>query len=716
MGLAFAISIYGQNVQDTLKQIQLQQVEIGVSRSTITRLPKTQDGFIWSGKKSEVINLQAADANIAEKSPRQIFAKVPGVFVYDMDGTGNQINISTRGLDPHRGWEFNIRKNGIITNTDLYGYPASHFTLPMEAVERIEMVRGTGALQYGQQFGGMINYVVKQPDTTRSIVLETVNTAGSFGLLSSYNAISGKVGKLEYYAYYNRRIADGYRDNTRSDFNGQSVMLRYRPSKNLALTAEFSHSEYVFQLPGQLTDSMFQQNPRQSTRSRNFYSPDIYVPSISLDWAVGEKSRLKWTTSAVYGSRSSVLFDRPANTADVIDPTTLNYANRQVDIDNYASHTSELRFLHNYNMGKIGGTLAAGVQYINNDMHRRQQGRGTTGTDFDLTVVDGKWGRDINFKTRSIAFFVENLFQLTDRFSVSPGVRVESGESRMSGYISYLPDDEVPNTIKHQFPLFGINTEYKLGDLQTLYAGWSQAYRPVIFKDIIPTSILEKSDKNLKNALGYNFEAGYRGTAGGFRWDVGVFRMQYNNRLGNQAVQEDSTFYVFRTNIGNSVTQGVELFGEYNFKMSGAWRASIFNSTSYMDAQYDAAAIRVGSDNVDISGNKVESVPAWISRSGFTVKYKTASLTAQYSYTAESFADPLNTVKPSATGAVGVVPAYGLLDLNATWRITGNVTLRMSLNNVLDNQYFTKRPTFYPGPGIWPSDGRSGNVSVGVRF
>ncbi|MCU0349169.1 MAG: TonB-dependent receptor plug domain-containing protein, partial [Saprospiraceae bacterium] len=214
MGLAFAISIYGQNVQDTLKQIQLQQVEIGVSRSTITRLPKTQDGFIWSGKKSEVINLQAADANIAEKSPRQIFAKVPGVFVYDMDGTGNQINISTRGLDPHRGWEFNIRKNGIITNTDLYGYPASHFTLPMEAVERIEMVRGTGALQYGQQFGGMINYVVKQPDTTRSIVLETVNTAGSFGLLSSYNAISGKVGKLEYYAYYNRRIADGYRDNT----------------------------------------------------------------------------------------------------------------------------------------------------------------------------------------------------------------------------------------------------------------------------------------------------------------------------------------------------------------------------------------------------------------------------------------------------------------------------------------------------------------------
>lgn len=680
------------------------------------RLPKTQDAFIWAGKKSEVINLQSTDANIAEKSARQIFAKVPGVFVYDMDGSGNQINISTRGLDPHRGWEFNIRKNGIITNTDLYGYPASHFTLPMEAVERIELVRGTGALQYGQQFGGMLNYVLKQPDTSQTIGLESINSVGSFGLLSTYNAISGKVGKLEYYAYYSKRVSDGYRDNSKSDFNGQSVMLRYRPTKNLALTAEFSHSEYVFQLPGQLTDSMFQETPRQSTRSRNFYSPDIYIPSISLDWILGEKTKLKWTTSAVFGSRSSVLFDRAATTADVIDPVTLKYANRQVDIDNYRSHTSELRFLHNYNMGKIGGTLAAGVQYINNDLHRRQQGKGTTASDNDFTVADGKWGRNMHLKTQNIAFFVENIFQITDRFSVSPGVRLESGDSKMSGYIAYLPEDEVPNTIKRQFPLLGINMEYKLGSLQTFYAGWSQAYRPVIFKDIIPASLLEKSDKNLKDAQGYNFEAGYRGAAGGFRWDVGVFRMQYNNRLGNQAVQEDSNFYIFRTNIGNSVTQGVELFGEYYFKLGGSWRASFFTSTAYMDAKYEDAAIRVGNENVDISGNKVESVPEWISRSGFTLKYKTFSLSALYSYTAESFADPLNTVRPSATGAVGVVPAYSLLDLNATWRITGNVTLRMNLSNVLDNQYFTKRPTFYPGPGIWPSDGRSGNVSVGVRL
>jgi len=87
-----------------------------------------------------------------------------------------------------------------------------------------------------------------------------------------------------------------------------------------------------------------------------------------------------------------------------------------------------------------------------------------------------------------------------------------------------------------------------------------------------------------------------------------------------------------------------------------------------------------------------------------------------YSYTAESYADPFNTKEPSANGAVGLVPAYGLLDLNATWRISTQLTLRLSANNLLDEQYFTKRPTFYPGPGIWPSDGRSFVATVAIRL
>jgi Fe(3+) dicitrate transport protein len=230
--ILFAASpVFGQISTDSLSNQTLREVAVKTQRETILRLPAIQGAYLWAGKKSEVISLSNMDVNIAEKTPRQVFAKVPGVFVYDMDGAGNQTNISTRSLDPHRGWEFNIRTNGLMTNSDLYGYPASHFSLPFEAVERIELVRGTGALQYGAQFGGMLNYVVKQADTTRAFGAESINSAGSFGLLSTYNAVGGKVGKWQYYAFYSKRGSDGYRDNSASDYDGQGLVLTYSRRK-----------------------------------------------------------------------------------------------------------------------------------------------------------------------------------------------------------------------------------------------------------------------------------------------------------------------------------------------------------------------------------------------------------------------------------------------------------------------------------------------------
>ncbi|GAB4489184.1 MAG: TonB-dependent receptor [Saprospiraceae bacterium] len=706
--------VLSQNISDT---ISLREIFITGQSENISRLPQVQETFLLGSKKNEVISLENTDANVAEKTPRQIFAKVPGVFVYDMDGTGNQTNISTRGLDPHRGWEFNIRTDGIITNSDIYGYPASHFSLPFEAVARIELVRGTGALQYGAQFGGMLNYKLKQPDTTKTIGYETVNSIGSFGLLSTYNAIGGKVGKVQYYAYYSKRVSDGYRDNSESDYDGQGVVLKYRPSANFSVRAELLRSNYTYHIPGPLTDAMFKADPRQSTRSRNYFNPEIYIPSLTAEWQISPQTRLQWTASAVLGERSSVRNDNPATVPDTINAATLTYNPRAVDIDRFNSRTSELRLLQAYDFCGQKSFLVAGVQYFNNDLHRRfTPNAGSTGTDYDVRIDPTKgWLRDLHFKTQNIAFFAENKFQLTPQFSIAPGVRYEIGESKMTGTLAYYDPEDLPTTIKHNFPLFGVSAEYALSAGHNLYAGWSQAYRPVIFKDIIPGNAFERTDDDLKNAYGYNAEIGWRGTAGGFKWDVSAFRLQYNNRLGSVSVDDNGTLYVLRTNIGNSMTQGLEIFGEYGFRLAGRFRVSVFTSTAYFDAKYEDAQFRVGNENRNIDGNRVESVPEWISRNGLNIKYRDLSVSFLYSYTGETFADPLNTVEPSATGAVGLVPSYGLLDLNASCRLR-NLLFRLSVNNLTDKQYFTKRPSFYPGPGVWPSDGRSVVLTVGLKI
>lgn len=704
---------------DTLKPQTLAEIRIRAQRETIQRLPSVQGTYLWSGKKNEVINLENTEANIAEKTPRQVFAKIPGVFVYDMDGTGNQTNISTRGLDPHRGWEFNIRTDGIGVNSDLYGYPASHFSLPMEAIRRIEIVRGTGALQYGAQFGGMLNYVLKQPDTTRQLGFESTNSVGTYGLMSTYAALGGKSGKWEYCAFYSRRTSAGYRQNSETNYDGEGAMLKFSATPRLSFKATMLRSNYLYHIPGPLTDAMFEADPRQSTRSRNYFNPEIYVPAFATEWLIAPRTRLTWTASAVLGDRRSVLFDRPANIRDTINLSTGQYAGRQVDVDHFNSYTTELRLLHEYVLLGQKSALAAGAQVINNDLHRQQQGKGTSGTDFDLSISAAGWGRDIHFKTQNVAFFAENKFQLTPRLSVSPGFRVEMGTSKMSGSISYLPPLEIPNTIERRFPLFGANAEYQLSTTQNFYAGWSQAYRPVIFKDIVPANFYERADKNLKDAFGYNLEFGWRGAARGFKWDIGAFSLLYRNRLGTlaQYSAELDTVILFRTNVGDSRTNGLEIFGEYGFRLGRNLSANIFTSTSYFDAHYlDGAAIRVSpSENRSIAGNRVESVPAWISRNGLTVKYKSLSVMLLYSYTAESFADPLNTQTPNASGAVGLVPAYALFDLNAALRLSSQITIRLSVNNLTNRQYFTKRPLFYPGPGIWPSDGRGAVLAVTLR-
>ncbi len=714
--LLLSASIFAQSL-DTIKLEEVVIKEL-YAKPTIKRLDSIQGTYIYAGKKSEVINLAGLDANVAEKTARLIFAKVPGVFVYDMDGSGNQINISTRGLDPHRGWEFNIRRDGMLTNSDMYGYPASHYSMPMESIGSIELVRGTGALSYGAQFGGMLNYITKQPDTTKKIGFETINTAGAFGLLSTYNALGGKVGKLTYYAYYQKRVSNGYRDNGRSESDAQLVSLQYEPNANLSLKISWSRSKYLYQLPGALTDSMFNENPRQATRSRNYYSPDIHVPSLSIDWKITERSRISITSSAVLGQRSSVMFDRPANVLDTINTTTLDYNPRQVDIDNYNSYTTEIRFLQQYRLIGQTSSLTGGVQYMNNNMHRRQLGVGTTGSDYDLTITDVGWGRDMRFRTQNVAIFIENNFKFHPTLSVNVGARIEMGQSKLTGKAVYLPSDNIPpTTIKHQFPLLGGSIDYKPHKNHNVYAGFSQAYRPVLLKDIFPGSVYERTNENLKDAYGYNAEIGYRGNWMFLSWDVTGFLLRYNNRMGTVALTDSAGgLIIYKTNIGNSFTKGIELFTEANFKVADKVYVTIFTSTSIMDARYHDAEIRNGSSNTDVSGNKVESVPNWISRNGITLKYWKLSFTAQYSYVSESYADALNTLVPNSTASAGLVPSYGLLDLQLSGQITNKIVVKINLNNATNRQYFAKRPQFYPGPGVWSSDGIGFSASLGIKI
>ncbi|MEK0439846.1 MAG: hypothetical protein RLZZ504_762 [Bacteroidota bacterium] len=694
--------------------------------------------FNLTGHALQQIDVRNKAFHVAEKTGRQLFSEIPGAMIYDMDGSGNQINVAIRGLDPHRSWEFNNRQNGLVTNSDMFGYPASHYSMPLEAVKSVEIVKGTAALQFGAQFGGMINYTLKAPAAQR-IHYEGQHNLGSFGLLSTYNSLSGTLGKVQYFSYIQYRQSNGYRKNGESQASAFHGRIIYNPTQHLKVTAEISNSQYLYHVPGPLGLEQFQTDPRQSTRERNYFQPNIYLPGLTIEYTPNQRTTVSWIVSGIRGRRNSVLFEGFANKLDTLNSVTQTYANRNVDIDEFRSYTTELRLKRRYNLGKVSNSLTVGLRAFNNVMWRRQLGKGTTGADFDLTVEPNSFKRDLKYHSQSLAFSLENAFYLTKQWSLSPGFRYEIGNTDAYGTISYLPSDSIPRRIGHRLPALGLATEYRSrSNNGVLSGGICQAHRPVIFKDIIPGSSLERTAQNLQDARGYNAEIGYQRTLGNhwfiptthdgpkgglqklsLQYTITAFQTQYNHRMGNWVLFDsmNAVNYIQKTNIGNSRTRGIECL--LKFSLHNAKRkqiVSITSATALQQAKYQQATAAISGKNVDISGYFVEGVPTVIQRTQATYHGEHIQFSILHSFVGSQFSDALNTVNINSNGSIGKVPSYGLIDINFIYSLSEHCQIRGGVNNLLNKAYYTKRPTMYPGPGIWPSDGRGASIGLNLSF
>ncbi len=706
---------------DTTLYIQLESlgqlldevvVESGKDNSFgIGKLMNVEGTSIYAGKKSEVIYLNGLNGNLATNNSRQVFAKVAGINIFENDGAGIQLGIGGRGLNPNRVSNFNTRQNGYDISADALGYPESYYTPPTEALDRIEVIRGAASLQYGTQFGGFINFKFKKgPDQkeNKKIQLTSRQTVGSFGLFNSFNSLGGTVKKINYYTFYQYKQGNSWRPNSEFGMHTAHASVNYQLNSQIKITGEYTYMTYLAHQPGGLTDKQFEKDPSQSTRNRNWFKVNWNLASLSVDWKLSPSARVSWMNFGLLADRITVGYLGQINRADPM-------MERDVLGDVYQNFGSELRYLKRYYMFGNTSVFLVGSRYYQGKTIRKQGlGDTTSKAHFSYLNPDNLEHSAYMFPSKNIAVFSENIFQLTKRLSITPGIRFEYISTSANGYYKETNKDLAGNIIldlkreeernsNRSFVLGGIGVLYKPINQLELYANFSQNYRSINFNDMRVVNPNFRVDPNLKDETGYTADAGTRLTLTDFLYvDFSIYYLRYNNRIGTILKEDESTYvlYRYRTNISDSRNLGAECFAEVDlvklFRKQSKHKLNYFVNASYTDARY------VSSQQSGFNNKLVELVPSNILRSGLTYKYENFSSTVQGSYTAEQFADASNS-KFSTNAITGIIPAYTICDISAQYTYK-MFNVSAGINNFLNETYFTRRAEGYPGPGILSSD------------
>jgi Fe(3+) dicitrate transport protein len=709
-------ALFAQQKKDSTKAISLKEIivnKIKTVRGT-GHMPDVKNGIIYAGKKNEVILVDSLDANKAINNTRQILGRIPGLNIVESETGGFTANgISTRGLNPTQSIEMNTRQNGYNISGDVFGYNESYYLPPMEAVSRIEMVRGAASLQYGPQFGGMINYVLNEAPKDKKFEWNSSETGGSFGLFNTFNSIGGTINKISYYGFAQFRTMEGWRPNSKQWQLSAFGKIQFTPSEKLNAGVEYTLLRNNIKMPGGLTDSMFKANPRTSFRSRNWLKSPWNIVSGYLNYNIAPQTFLSIKSSLMFSNRSLVWRNEDGGAAalDEKDPLTGEYVHREVESEDMNNATTEVRLTHDYNIGKMKNTLGGGIRYTYGWFKKQSGGEGTTGSDFDLSIT-GEYEKDIDFTTTNLAPFLENIFQVNDQLSITPGFRFEYLKSTSDGYKE--TDEGRLNTNedrKRYMPLFGLGLQYKTTDYTNAYANISQAYRPISYSELTPIGVTSKIDQNLKDAKGFNADLGYRGTVKNYlNFDIGLFYIAYDNRIGTVLMNPGSSNqYTLRTNVANSVHKGLESYVEFNLlkylNSHSKKGLNIFNSLALINAEYTSG---------EFKGNRVETAAKYINRIGVTYYDNRLSATFEMSNNGDAYGDATN-AKISSDPVAGYIPAYTVLDASFTYRLK-SFSLKAGMNNIADKKYFTLRADEYPGPGIIPSIGRNFYVGVSTKF
>ena len=689
----------------------------------LQRLNDVEGTSIYAGKKTEVILVDQSMANLASNNSRQIYSQISGLNIYQNDDAGIQLHIGGRGLDPNRTSNFNTRQNGYDISADVLGYPESYYTPPAEAIKNIQIIRGAASLQYGTQFGGLINFIMKDPPNKKFEFI-TRNSLGSNLLFTNFTSVGGKNKKFSYFSYYNFKRGNGFRQNSRFNSNNFYIHFNYAISTKTSISSEISYIKYLAKQAGGLSDRMFNTDPYQSNRSRNWFYLNWLLYNFKLKHKFSDKSSFLFNFFGLKADRNSIGFR--TNRVDQIDPIE----ERDLIKGSFNNFGFEARYLKNYELLKKNSFFVLGIKFYKSKT-LSIQGPGSENSNADFNFYLDKYPNYQNqsnyiYPNENFAFFGENIFYVNDKLSVTPGFRFENIITRSDGSYKQINLDGAGNVIYNnevfekrkntrRFVLLGIGISYKLNSGIEFYGNVSQNYRSVTFADMSIINPSYSINPDITDEKGVSIDIGVRGNINKkISYEFTAFNLLYNDRIGFiQKEFNDGSIKSERGNVGDASIYGIESIIDFDLNNllinNQNMSLNYFINTGIIDSKYTR------SKENGVVGKKVEFVPNVNIKTGIKYGIKNFLSNIQLTYLSSQYTDSSNATKGNMSGVIGEIPEYLLLDISFSFKYN-KVKAETGINNLLDQEYFTRRATGYPGPGIITSPPRNIYFTLEIRI
>jgi len=615
----------------------------------------------------------------------ELLDQVPGLFVQNAGNYAQDTRLALRGFGARAS--FGIRGVAIIVDGIPQTLPDGQSqvdSIDLDAVERIEVLRGPASALYGNAAGGVIRITTRRPGERQSA--SASQTVGSYGLVDTRASIGGGSDRLGVRLSASRFEQDGFRRHSDVRQYRAQTSLSWTPSARTRVTATAGYFEAPEeQDPGGVTAEQAHSRPRDA-RPANV----AFDAGESLDqWRFGAGIEHEFGTQRVRFSGFGFLRDFEnrlpfESGGQVAFERTFTGLDGQYEIDAVA--------------GGMEHRLTVGVDYRDQDDDRLR---------FDnLQGVRGDRVLDQNERVEALGLYAQHRIRLSSAWTLRMGLRFDEIRLDVSDRLLVNGDDSGGRTWRETSP--GLGLVWAASDGLSVYASAGSAFQT-------PTTTELANPKDPGAGGGFNralepqtarsYELGLRGALGTrVNYEASFFRARIDDAITSFEVPEFSgSGRDFFRNAGRSTRNGFEVAA--SARLGQNWR--LRGGYTWSDFEFDRFVTPGG----DFGGNRLPGVPRhrgfgsldWTGPAGL---YAGADLRGL----SEVIADNANTA---------AAPEYFTLDLHLGRDFTAGALefgLSAGVANLFDERYIDNvRVNAFGGRYFEPAPGRTFHLRIQLK-